>query len=344
MARHRRAASASRSQLAPFLLVAWSVELTSACVPDFDDDLSLVVAPRVLAVKSEPAEAKPNETVTLSALVVDPDPLAERAQPSFALCLERKPLTELGAVSPACLGEPTPGSTALLPLGVGDGARATLPSDACRLFGPSRPEPKEGEPAGRPVDPDPTGGYYEPVTVRIPTARDLAIGAIRLLCPLPAVTQAQSVEFTTRYRPNKNPEISTLTLVRSSESTELPPDTALAEPSAVLSPGERLTLRASWLECPSEPAGNCAGAESYVWFDPETRAITTRRESIRISWFASAGKFTSERSGRDESELQTDSENTWTAPAVAGQIRLWAVIRDDRGGQSWQAYRVEVRL
>ncbi|HWA74152.1 MAG TPA: hypothetical protein VG937_17535 [Polyangiaceae bacterium] len=325
--------------------VTLSLALLVGCVPDFDDDLSIVVAPRVLAVRAEPAEAKPNEVVTLSALVVDPDPLAPPAPAHFALCVDRKPLTELGPVSPACLeqssNEP---SSALISLGTGNGVTATIPNDACRLFGPSRPEPKEGEPAGRPVDPDATGGYYEPVTARVASARDLAVGAIRLRCPLPEVTQAQSIEFATRYHANKNPELSRLELLRDGEPEELEPEAASPEPTAVLAPRERITLRANWSECGSEPAATgCTGAENYVWFDPDARLIAERRESIRISWFATAGTFQSERSGRDESELEPDSDNDWTAPDVAGPVRLWVVIRDARGGQSFQSYRLEVR-
>jgi hypothetical protein len=326
-------------------IAALFLALCGGCVPDFDDDLSLVVAPRVLAIQSEPAEAKAGEAVALSALVVDPDPLAPQAEARFSLCAERKPLTELGPVSPACLREATPGSSALMPLGVGNGVLATLPSDACRLFGPSRPEPKEGEPAGRPVDPDATGGYYEPVTARVESARDLAVGAIRVQCPLSGVTQAQSVEFATSYRKNKNPEIAKLELMRDNDTSELMPVVAREEPSAVLAPGERVTLRAAWDECAGDgaPAAACTGAESYAWFDPVAREIATQRESIRVSWFASAGKLENERSGRDELELETTSENTWTAPEVPGEVRLWLVIRDARGGLSWRAYRVEVR-
>lgn len=330
------------SGMAPLSLALCGVALCGGCVPDFDDELSLVTAPRVLAIQAEPAEAKPSEAVTLSVLIADPDPLAPPATASFALCVERKPLTELGPVSPACLGEPSASSSALLPLGSGDGVSATLPSDACRLFGPSRPEPKEGEPAGRPVDPDATGGYYVPVTVRVEAAGELAVGAIRVWCPLPAVTQAQSAEFSARYRPNHNPELTTLELVRGSEVTTLTADPA-AEPPVQLVVGERVTLRAEWPACDAEPDGSCSGAESYVWFDPGRRAITTRRESIRLSWFASAGEFESERSGRDESELASESENTWTAPTAPGAVRLWLVIRDSRGGQSWRTYLLDVR-
>jgi hypothetical protein len=324
---------------------ALSLGLFCACVPDFDDDLSQIVQPRVLAIRADPAEAKPNEMVTLSALVVDPDPFAAPSPAHFALCVDRKPLTELGPVSPACLGEPTDEpSSALISLGSGNGVTATIPNDACRLFGPSRPEPKEGEPAGRPVDPDATGGYYEPVTARVEAARDLAVGAIRLRCALPEVTQAQSVEFATRYRANKNPELSRLELLRNGESLELRPEGASSEPVLSLAPRERVTLRANWAECVNASAtAGCTGAEDYVWFDPNARVLAERRESIRISWFATGGAFQSERSGRDESELETSSENDWTAPELAGAVRLWLVIRDARGGQSFQSYRLEVR-
>lgn len=343
MANHRLTSRRELSRIAAPWGAIWGLALGSGCVPDFEDDLSLLTAPRVLAVRAEPAEAKPNETVTLSALVADPDPLASPAPASFALCVERKPLTELGPVSPACLVEPSAGAAALVPLGSGDGVSATLPSDACRLFGPSRPEPKEGEPAGRPVDPDATGGYYEPVAVRVEAGKDLAVGTIRVACPLPAVTQAQAIEFSARYRPNRNPELANLELRRGSDSITLTPEPAGTEARIELSPGERVTLRAEWPACEGEPDGKCTGAESYAWFDPELRAITTRRESIRVSWFASAGKFGSERSGRDESELETHSENTWTAPSSPGVARLWLVVRDSRGGQSWRTYLVDVR-
>jgi hypothetical protein len=319
--------------------------LLVGCVPDFDDDLSLVKQPRILAIRAEPAEAKPNEVVTLSALVVDPDPLAAPGPARFALCVDRKPLTELGPVSPACLEDPSNHpSPALISLGTGEGVTATIPNDACRLFGPSRPEPKEGEAAGRPVDPDATGGYYEPVTARVDSAGDLAVGSIRLRCPLPEVTQAQSIEFATRYHANKTPELTHLELLRNGEPERLEPDSVFSEPTAVLAPRERITLRANWDECAGEPGvTGCAGAESYVWFDPDARIIAERRESIRISWFATAGTFQSERSGRDETELESSSENDWTAPDVASLVRLWVVIRDARGGQSFRSYLFEVR-
>jgi hypothetical protein len=87
----------------------------------------------------------------------------------------------------------------------------------------------------------------------------------------------------------------------------------------------------------------CTGAESYAWYDPEARAVSSRRESLRVSWFASAGRFAEERTGRSESEADvTFSENAWRAPA-SGVVRIWVVLRDDRGGVGWQSYTLRVR-
>jgi hypothetical protein len=334
------------------------------CVPEFDDDLSIITAPRVLAVQADPAEAKPNEAVTISALVVQTDETAAPLVPRFSLCIDRKPLTELGPVNPTCLADPASGSAALLNLGAGNQVSATLPSEVCRLFGPTPPEAKEGEPAGRPIDPDQTGGYYQPIGVAVDSAKDVGIGAVRLYCPLPRVNQAESVAFVTRYRPNQNPEVRALELIRGTDSIALTAETEASLPAATLAPSERVTLRASWPDCPSEPVcgdgfcgeaedlancsadcsapRGCAGAESYVWFDRRTRVVAPRRETIRISWFASAGKFDAERTGREEGETALFSDNGWRAPAIAGDVRIWTVIRDARGGQSWKTYRIAV--
>src|SRR5262249_6646500 len=82
----------------------------SACIPTITDDLSTVHNARLLAVATVPAEAAPVAKVTLTALVAVP-PGARRSAVEWELCNQRKPLTELGAVSPACLQ-----------LGEGDGA------------------------------------------------------------------------------------------------------------------------------------------------------------------------------------------------------------------------------
>jgi hypothetical protein len=353
---------------APCRIVRFAVILLFAmaggCRPEFDDRLSIVLFPRVLAVQSIPAEAAPKDPVAYRALVAVPEGLpSAEGDLDWALCRARKPLTELGPVSPACL---IPQSPDLVPIGNGATAMATLPADDCRLFGPDPPEPQPGEPAGRPVDPDPTGGYYAPVRVRLASSGSVvdATGQTRLVCDLAQVTREQLIEYRKSYRTNENPAIGSLTIERPSGEEVLAAEGSEAGPTHVRA-GERLTLRAGWSPCPAvascgdgicgeqETAGNCAadctrprgcsGAEPYVFIDPLSRKLLPKRESIRVSWFSASGSFDSDHTGRPEEEADTPySDNGWTAPATPGRARIWVVLRDDRGGVGWQSYAIAV--
>jgi hypothetical protein len=63
---------------------------------------------------------------------------------------------------------------------------------------------------------------------------------------------------------------------------------------------------------------------------------------MRVSWFASAGSFDADVTGRTEDETDTFTDNGWTAPADAAHIHLWRVLRDARGGATWTEDVVEV--
>ncbi len=333
------------------------------CAPELDDRASLVDEPRVLAIAATPAEQAPAKQVTFELLYAAP---RGESAPDFAwaFCVERKPLSESGSVDPECLH---PDAVALVQLGGGPSVAGTIPADACRVFGPDPPEAKAGEPAGRAADPDLSGGYYQPVRVRVAgeDGDDYVTGAVRITCGLPGATPEQAIEMTRRYRPNERPAVRSLSLVRGGAAEEVPPDKEGAEPAATVKPGETVTWRAAWDACPSAPAcgdgvcgvdedaagcaddcavpAGCAGAEQYVFFDPEAREVRERREAIRISWFATAGSFAFDRTGRSEDEAaQSAADNEWTAPSEEGTVTLWAVIRDDRGGTGWQRYRVRI--
>ncbi len=333
------------------------------CVPTFDDNLPLIEQPTLLALRSEPGEAAPGSTVQLSALVGVPQIRGATPKLGWGLCIARKPLTELGPVNPVCIEAPARAPKDIIDLGSGTTVSATLPMDACRLFGPSLPEPMNGEPAGRPVDPDPTGGFYQPVSVTLLDAAVTSLGAVRIFCPPSGLGQALGAEFNKQYRNNQNPSIQTLSArADAGEAAPIP-----SEPDTLqVSPGQVLHFEASWQACPSfvecgdgvcgagEDRNNCAadcttpqgctGAESYAWFNPEARAIEPRHESIRVSWFSTGGRFGNAVTGRDEAEFeQTTTENTWTAPGVVGEVRVWTVIRDARGGQSFRSFLVSVR-
>jgi hypothetical protein len=311
-----------------------ALSILVGCAPELDDRISRVTSPRVIALTSFPAEAAPTEMVTLRGLHVGPQGELPWDGSSWAFCTERKPLTELGPISPACLvaeGE------SLGQLGQGAAATGAIPADACRLFGPDRPEPKAGEPAGRPVDPDFTGGYHQPVRVLINGS--FVSGGVRVTCGLSGATPAQAATFREQYGRNEAPAPDALLLKRGENAAEPLGDDAAPIPS--VAPNERVTLEVSWPLCSKE--ANCGGAETYLWFDPDERTLKERREGIRVSWFVTAGTLDADRTGRAEDEADSNSsQNGWTAPADVGIVYLWIVVRDDRGGVGWRAGKIQV--
>ena len=209
-----------------------------------------------------------------------------------------------------------------------------LPSGGCDLFGPN------GMPPGRPVDPDPTGGYYQPVRLILQADGQTVLGAVgsRILCGLPGATSVTSSQFAQDYQANMNPAKPSVGAVAASGSvTPLPPDDG--EPGLTVKAGSTVKLQASWPPCPTSP---CGGAETYVYYDTGTQALSMQREAMTVSWFATGGSFVSDLTGRASDDEGTTTDNTWTAPATGGAVLVWVVLRDDRGGVSWERYRLDV--
>jgi hypothetical protein len=249
-------------------------------------------------------------------------------------------------------------------LGRGVTVTGKIPKDACRQFGPDVPQGKTGEAPGRPTDPDSTGGFYQPVRVVAPNGKSaiLAVAQARLICGPPPLNGEQLLEYQKRVRNNEHPTLSSV-LVNGDESTPLSVDDGATE-SLRVSQGQRITLRATWPACPSQsmcgdgicgqdesakdcaddctmPKG-CAGAETFVYYDPLTRTLVNHRESMRVAWFAGDGSFGDDHTGRREDETETFSDGVWTAPQTSGPVHLWVVLRDSRGGIDWQSYVVDV--
>ena len=284
--------------------------LLASCRPDFAERESFVDRTQVVAVHIEPPEAKPGELVTTSLLVVSPNGPIDSPPASWAFCATPKLLTENGSVSAACLaGGVTPIADA------NGGVSALLPMTGCSDFGPETQSADV-----RPRDPDVTGGFFVPIRAR--TAGDpgatplVAFGFARLTCNLAMASADLATTFKAQYKPNANPK--------------LLPIEAHVDGSAVswdaIPRGAHVLLRASW---PPEDA------ESYALFDMRNQAIVTRRESLRVSWFTTAGSFDRDRTGRTEDEQETFTENTWSAPDDARTTHLWFVLRDSRGGLSF---------
>jgi hypothetical protein len=293
----------------------------------------------------------------LKTLLVDPTGTADTATIDWAFCNQPKPLAELGTVSPLCLRTQGAWFT-----DVGDGiqTKGVLPSVACREFGPAVPVAQAGQPSGRPVDPDTTGGYYQPVRLWEPQSGLLAIGEARLLCGLAGGSSAQTTQFAKQYLANTNPEVASLA---ASLATPLLPDDTDGGGANIAPAGKALPLEISWASCPVVsnppscgdgvcgpdpndcktdcPAQPCTGAEQYLYLDSSTLVI--RREAMHVAWYATAGTFDDDSTGRAEDDTATISDNVWHAPAQPGTVHLWVVLQDDRGGVGWKGFTIAVQ-
>lgn len=293
-----------------FTLAAVAVSvLVPSCKPDFGERESFVDRTQVLAIRIEPPEAKPGDTITTSLLVVSPAGPVDAPPASWAFCATPKLLTENGAVSAACQRD------GVVPaFEARGGGSAALPASACFDFGP---ETRSAE--VRPRDPDVTGGYFQPLRAVVASGGAdpiIAFGFARIVCNLANAPGDMAARFRAEYKLNVSPTL--LPVEARLEGSAAPPLAFDAIPR-----GARVVLRASWR--PED-------AERYAVFDVRDQVVVTRRESLRVSWFTTAGSFDRDRTGRNEDESETFTENTWTAPAEARVSHLSFVLRDARGG------------
>lgn len=301
----------------------WS--FLAACVDPLDDDTPYVDEPRVLAVRAEPPEADPGASVTFTALYADASGALADAPLDWAFCVDPKPLAELGPVSTLCLD---PDSTTLAAIGSGITVTGTVPEDVCSRFGPNPPPPEEGQPAGRPADPDVTGGYYQPL-LAFPAEGFPTLASERIRCGIANVAQETYIAWNQGYLSNVAPQVAELLVDGVAAARD-----GDGEPATVAA-GETVTLTASWQSCDAP----CAGAETYLLYDDAADELVERREAVSATWFATAGTFADARNGRSGDDEATSVENEWTAPD-GGQAWLAVVLRDERGGVDWAAYRV----
>lgn len=246
----------------------------AACKPDLGTEDWLVTSTRILAVRADPPEAKPGTPATYTALVASPLGTIENASILWRWCEAPKPPGDDNVVSTTCL------DTATLDVAAtGPSIVATTPTGACSLFGPDTP------PGGfRPSDPDPTGGYYQPLRADLMNA-PTAFALVRILCDLAVAPSDIATQYATAYVPNANPRLQPLGMAI---------DGRPASPQAI-PPATSVQLEASW--SPSD-------AETYAYFNPASQSLSTKRESMTVAWFATGGTLSTESTGRGEDNLR----------------------------------------
>jgi hypothetical protein len=310
------------------LILAAGATVAAACQPNLGAPPSLITGTRILAIRAQPAESPPGTPVVYDALVVTPSgtlDTAKAADVGWSLCLSPKPLADNNVASDACLE--TNGQTIKER---GPIVTAVTPANTCQLFGPDPPPTMNGQML-RPPDPDVTGGYYQPLRADLkdplggPPPYIVAFALERISCDLPNVPVDIAQQFRMEYTPNQNP---TLLVVEAAWA----PNMVTVSPAAGIPAGTAVHLRARW---------SADSAESYPVFDPVSRTLVMQRESLRVSWFTTAGAFDHDVTGRGETETETWADNVLTTPATPGKtMHLWAVLRDARGGIDFQAYDV----
>jgi hypothetical protein len=284
------------------LLVAGGALL--ACRETSGERASLIADTRILALVAEPAETAPGQSVQYRVLAVDEHGPRDPGAAQLAYCTTPKALGDNRSASEAC-AERAEGTSDI----------GTIPSDACSRFGPVVP-------AGvRPPDPDETGGYYQPV--RVALGSSLAVGLQRVRCPLTNAPFDITRDFRARYVANTNPELTPLAIFHN----------ALALDPDALPRDRDLTLRVGWTR---------ASREDYVVYDPVAVQLAPHTESLRVSWFVTAGELMFDQTGRGESDPLLQTENTWHTPPDGGHVFLWVVLRDARGGTAFASYELDV--
>ena len=298
--------------------------LLVGCKPDLGSPTSLVTGPRILGVKTDPPEVSPGMPVKTDLLVVDPTGRLS-PQAMWSLCLAHKPPAENNVVSNDC----SQAGKQLEPI-IESGPRVTvtIPASACALNGPDTPPTKMGEPPLRPRDADVTGGYYQPIEVKVGAVRSFVLE--RISCNLPNVSQDVAKEFQDRYKANTNPAFLRLLV----GGLELPPVVEGSGPATVhVMPGQGVAFEAAWTP---------ESREKFPVYDLARRAVVDRTEELTVSWFATGGEFDRDRTGTTEADTASSIANTWVAPTAPGPVHLWIVLRDNRGGLDFREYLITV--
>ncbi|MSP59660.1 MAG: hypothetical protein EXR72_04840 [Myxococcales bacterium] len=277
-------------------IAAIALFVLAACGNDFKD-YSFIRALSVLAIKSEPAELAPGQTGRLTVVFADPAGAGREVALDWSYCALPPAPTE--GIAERCLTEAE--GSHLVKIGAGETLPFTMPKVPTAPCGPIACPTTLGFP-------DPTDGFYLSIRLDARAGKDriVAIFPLRYSLGLPAFLDP-------RLGANLNPKLGDL-MAAVNDARVIAP---LGD-GEMLSAGDRVVLQPS---LPRSP-------ETYLRLDPATMKAVEVEEALRLSWFATAGKFTSEHTGFDRPATELAFEKT-QAP---GPVDLWVVARDDRGG------------
>jgi hypothetical protein len=320
--------------------ITLAVTTLSACGFGFENR-SEVIDRRVLAIRVEPPEVIADgsplpQTVTISALVVDPASGVTPVSYAFRSCTSAVAGGAEGAASPN-KGQPDPVT------GRCDAAdddtlvtRGERPLSELSLLEVAMPVPPSLGPAlqvaaarGFPVS------VYVQAQLEVGAGPDALVAFKRFVVspPLPAGRQANrnprlaALFFDDALWPADRPlEIRRNTCLDEDRSTIPDPDDDMQEIKVC---GHRIT-----------PAYDADQSEPYAvqQFDGQRLEL---RERLRFDWYVDKGSFSDQRTS-EPAEIgppkKRDPVTTkWYEPKTAQPlVTLWVVVRDGRGGEAWE--------
>jgi hypothetical protein len=268
-----------------------------------------------------------SDTLTPYSLITGLRLLGAKAEPAEAAAGQEVALTAF-AVDPdgspitfdwtACLAPPIPGTGTvnsdcltvdggplLVPLGDGAMIKTMVPAAGADVLG----------------DPDATGGRYLPIRLRTGTPATSIDGLFRL-------------RWADGGALNHNPTLDAVAIVTEDGSGKVQSRSPLdAVTPTVVHRGDRLTLRATF---------SAGSDESYLVPQPDGTARMAT-EVLSVSWFTTAGSWSSDSTGADTDTTLTLDKNLPASGSTPIQIDLYLVGRDERGGLDFmhRALRME---
>ena len=279
--------------------IPWLLIL-AACDAGFEDP-TIVIDLRVLAIETEPAEVvvdfDPQNPTSVTFPTVSPRALViDPAGGRHSYRFTACPLQD----SLRCDADVSP--HLVFGEGVAEAGQEVISADLDMTL-----ELIEGA-----IREDPFGGFGGvPVNLELRLVTEggaQAVYAAKQMIYAPRVPAART--------PNQNPRMTGLTL-----------DGATFGECPVLAPHTEVRLD------PLEPPGV---RETYVvpTLDGGERTFT---ENLRYAWFATGGSFSDGNTGgpTDAFGNQPPLFTRWTSPDEPGNVRLWVVQRDERGGTFW---------
>ena len=300
----------------------------TACSYDFERS-SEIRDRRILAVQIEPPEvaggAPLPEFVRVRALVVDPANPQASAEVRWRSCLRL----------PRAAAD------------VGEAENTRCPEDENTLLLTSGPVPLEAISLGAPLPPDLAGLLSaESDAPALQLQVQLEVGSESQ--PLVAVKQ---LTVTSRLPEgqeiNRNPVLQRITL----DGTDWLPDTP-----RTLKYGDCPDDRKKGVQAGDGSTVNVCEHDVEPFFDEQTQSQfyearglsgepELQQEILRFAWFTDAGSFrrntTRQFDPRDPSPDNVGPQNSWREPATRTErATLWLVVRDGRGGTSWERREV----